>query len=384
MSVFFSINKMTKNTIHGLVLVASLLFIQVALAQQPIEQNDFGADRLGLQSSMDPRSTLEKILPLAEAGDSDMQNVLGFMYFYAEGVGLDYDQAHQWFHLAAEQGNAMAQRNLGLFHSKSWPRIPARYFEPAEANFWFSLHAAGASGGSRLAAGSYSSFLKSVVENGEDIQPAYSGEDIYLTFCAGCHGFDNRAPFPRAPSLLMGDALEKSDSILLGSILDGLNTMPAWRTTFTEQQAMTVLTYARDRFDESSGSSPAGNMGQTNTISLASENEDMGEVVYTQFCGGCHGFNGISYYVNSPSFALRQRMEKSDAQLSHSIRKGRGVMPSWENMLNPQQIDSLVRFIRTLAPAYESGIDHDIRLAPDLYFLFPPIGEAEDNWHIRK
>jgi len=375
---------MTKNTSHGALFVVFLLSIQVGLAQEPNGQGSFGVNRLGLHSSMDPRSTYEKILPLAEAGDPDMQNVLGFMYFYAEGVGLDYDQAHQWFHQAAEQGNPMAQRNLGLLHSSSRPRIPASYYDPVEANYWFSLNAAGASGGSRLAASSYSSFLKSVTEIGEVNYQTNSGEDIYLTFCAGCHGFDSSAPYPRAPSLLMGETLGKSDAALLGSILDGLNTMPAWRKSITEQQAMAVLAYVRDRFDESRDSGPAGNMGQANTISRASGDKDMGEVVYTQFCGGCHGFNGISYYVNSPSFALRQRMEKSDAQLSNSIRKGRGVMPSWENMLNPQQIDSLVHFIRTLAPAYESGIDHDIRLAPELYFLFPPVGEAEDNWHIRR
>lgn len=364
--------------------VVFFLSIQVGLAQQPKGQEGFDANRFGLHSSMDPRSTYEKILPLAKAGDPDMQNMLGFMYFYAEGVGLDYEQAHQWFHQAAEQGNPMAQRNLGLLHSKSWARIPASFDDPVEANFWFSLHAAGASGGSRLAASSYSSFLKPMAENGEVNHRASSGEDIYLAFCAGCHGFDSSAPFPRAPSLLMGETLGKGDSVLLGSILDGLNSMPAWRQTITQQQAMAVLAYLRDRFDESSDSSPPVNMGQTSAISRASDDQDMGEAVYTRFCGGCHGFNGISYYVNSPSFALRQRMEKSDAQLSRSIRKGLGVMPSWENMLNPQQIDSLVRFIRTLAPAYESGIDHDIRLAPELYFLFPPIGETGGNWHIRK
>jgi len=223
---------MTKSIIHGALFVMSLLSIQVGLAQESSNQESFGANRLGLHSSLDPRSTYEKILPLAEAGDPDMQNVLGFMYFYAEGVSLDYDQAHQWFHQAAEQGNPMAQRNLGLFHSSAWPRIPARYKDPLEANYWFSLHAAGVSGGSPLAASSYSSFLKSVSESGEVIHREYSGEDIYLTFCAGCHGFDSSASYPWAPSLLMGETLGKSDSVLLSSILDGLNIMPAWRNHY--------------------------------------------------------------------------------------------------------------------------------------------------------
>jgi len=77
-------------------------------------------------------------------------------------------------------------------------------------------------------------------------------------------------------------------------------------------------------------------------------------------------------------------MYKSDAELAHSIAKGFGIMPSWEYMLRAEQIDSLVRFIRTLAPAYESGIDHDIRVTPELYFLFNPHGESEEGWHIRR
>lgn len=369
--------------VYRALFVVHLLSLQVGLAQEPNRPEGFDANRFGLHSSMDPRSTYEKILPLAEAGDPDMQNVLGFMYFYAEGVGLDYEQAHEWFHRSAEQGSPMAQRNLGLLHSSSRPRIPASYYDPVEANFWFSLHAAGASGGSRLAASSYSSFLKSVAKSGKVNHAAESGADIYLTFCAGCHGFDSNAPFPQAPSLLRGETLDKSDTVLLSSILDGRNRMPAWRKTMTEQQAGAVLVYLRERFAESSAGIAAGNKGQISAVTGAGDDEGVGEGLYTRFCGGCHGFSGISYYVNSPSFALRQRMDKSDAQLSRSISEGLGVMPSWENMLNPQQIGSLVRFIRSLAPAYESGIDHDLRVAPELYFLFPPLGETEDNWHIR-
>jgi mono/diheme cytochrome c family protein len=60
-----------------------------------------------------------------------------------------------------------------------------------------------------------------------------------------------------------------------------------------------------------------------------------GEKIYLQFCGGCHGFNGIAWYVNSPSFALRERLEKSDVELTNSIKNGLGAMPAWEYMLGP-------------------------------------------------
>ena len=45
----------------------------------------------------------------------------------------------------------------------------------------------------------------------------------------------------------------------------------------------------------------------------------VGEKLYITFCAGCHGFNDIAYYVNSPSFALGERLQKSDHELQKSI-----------------------------------------------------------------
>ena len=38
----------------------------------------------------------------------------GVMYASGMGVPLDYQEAVRWYRLAAEQGNAEAQHNLGL------------------------------------------------------------------------------------------------------------------------------------------------------------------------------------------------------------------------------------------------------------------------------
>ena len=39
--------------------------------------------------------------PLAEQGDADSQNNLGFLYYHGQGVPQDYVQAHIWFNLSA-------------------------------------------------------------------------------------------------------------------------------------------------------------------------------------------------------------------------------------------------------------------------------------------
>jgi TPR repeat protein len=40
------------------------------------------------------------------------------MYYYGEGVSQDINEAAKWFRLAAEQGYAKAEYNLGLMYDK--------------------------------------------------------------------------------------------------------------------------------------------------------------------------------------------------------------------------------------------------------------------------
>ena len=55
----------------------------------------------------------EEAKRLAEDGDAEAQNDLGVMYGNGEGVPQDYKEAVKWYRLAAEQGVAAAQYNLG-------------------------------------------------------------------------------------------------------------------------------------------------------------------------------------------------------------------------------------------------------------------------------
>lgn len=365
----------------SIIIPVALIAAQSVFAQRSVD-TPWSPPRSNMQASSSS-TTYERLLPLANAGDTDIQNVLGYMYFHGEGVDQDYRRAHEWFHRSAEQGNLLAQRNLGLMHAQSVPGIPLIYFDPVEANFWFSNLAAGAPDGPELAQQSYEAFVGTVTQ--EDYHPFPDedlGKNVYVTFCAGCHGFNGEAPYQKSPSFARGERLARPGSTLLDSIMNGLNSMPAWRYTLTEAQAQAVLAYVQQRF---------GGDGQNNAQLQPTQIQnlqrrhgellELGEKTYLKYCSGCHGFNGISYYVNSPSFALGNRMEKSDAGLAQSIRDGRGVMPAWENMLHPGDIDALIRFIRTLQPAYESGIDSQLRVAPDTYFMFTPMGERGERWH---
>lgn len=331
-----------------------------------------------------PKTTYERLLPLARANDPEMQHCIGFMYFYGEGVELSFDRAHYWFHLAAEQGDIRSQRNLGIFHARLLPQIPEKYWAPREANLWFSLSAAGEVGSvvSRLASESYGTFLAPEMKRTLlDLPGRDRGQRVYRTLCAGCHGFDGVAPHSSIPSFAAGDRMDQRDRTLIDVVLRGKNLMPAWGDVLSEDMARATVAYIRGslapggRFRTASSTQPAP-VGAP----ASSSKRKLGEETYLKFCGGCHGFNGIATYVNSPSFALRERMSKSDAELSKSIKFGRGVMPSWEYMLEPQQIDALVAFIRTLAAGYEDGIDGQLHPPPDLFYRFRPKGETGQDW----
>ena len=47
----------------------------------------------------------------ADQGDAGAQNNLGVMYANGQGVPQDYVRAHMWFNLSAAQGNQDAARN---------------------------------------------------------------------------------------------------------------------------------------------------------------------------------------------------------------------------------------------------------------------------------
>ncbi len=326
-----------------------------------------------------PITTYERFLPLAVAGDLMIQHFLGYMFFYGEGVELDYEAAHYWFHQAAEEGDSRAQRNLGIFHSRAIARVPEKFYDAGEANLWFSLAAANPENPevSLMAAQSYDKFLAANLEKLKPVADSkHSGKSVYLGFCAGCHGFDGRAAYPEAPSFARGDRLEKSDQVLLTSILHGKGKMPAWSNTLSTVGAGKVLSYVQRQFGQGTGQA----VTEISRVDVLGDDRlALGEQIYLKFCGGCHGFNGIAWYVNSPSFALRERMDKTDAELKQSIRNGRGAMPSWEYMLQPKQIDALVRFIRTLAQSYESGIIGELR-RPEQFLRFRPEGETGSNW----
>ena len=75
--------------------------------------------------------------PFADQGNAIAQNNLGIMYANGEGVPQDYAQAVIWYRKAADQGYAKAQLGLGLMYSNG-QGVPQDYIQ---AHMWWNLAA---------------------------------------------------------------------------------------------------------------------------------------------------------------------------------------------------------------------------------------------------
>ena len=76
----------------------------------------------------------------------------------------------------------------------------------------------------------------------------------------------------------------------------------------------------------------------------------LGRDYYDEFCGACHGYDGVPLLPGAPSFSEGERLEKTDAELVKSIMEGKGdIMPPWKDMLSDEECESILLYLRSMA-----------------------------------
>ena len=76
----------------------------------------------------------------------------------------------------------------------------------------------------------------------------------------------------------------------------------------------------------------------------------LGREIYEEFCGACHGYDGVPLLPGTPSFFEGERLEKTDAELIKSIREGKGdIMPAWQDILSEDECADILRYVRSMA-----------------------------------
>lgn len=78
----------------------------------------------------DHAAALEILLPAAEAGNANAQNIVAIAYDNGRGLAVDKTKARAWYEKSAGQGFAKAQFNLGLMLMKGEGEVAA---DPARA-----------------------------------------------------------------------------------------------------------------------------------------------------------------------------------------------------------------------------------------------------------
>ncbi|MBT6717343.1 MAG: hypothetical protein HOB18_06875 [Nitrospina sp.] len=121
---------------NDLASTVSKLKIEILETQYNFKASDEEIERgRELNDKKDYETEITHWRALSEKGDAFAQFKLGYKYYSgAQGVPKDYKAALKWTHRAAEQGHALAQHNLGIFHANG---------EGVEASlrdsiFWFN------------------------------------------------------------------------------------------------------------------------------------------------------------------------------------------------------------------------------------------------------
>ena len=88
-------------------------------------------------------------------------------------------------------------------------------------------------------------------------------------------------------------------------------------------------------------------------VSLAQKNQRRGEDIFQEKCVGCHGPDGraqtdIGKALQAADLTSDAIQQKSDSQLSKSVRGGKGKMPAFENKLADDEIKAVVAHVKQL------------------------------------
>ncbi|MDE3091538.1 MAG: c-type cytochrome, partial [Chloroflexota bacterium] len=171
-----------------------------------------------------------------------------------------------------------------------------------------------------------------------------SGQKLFATNCAACHGDQGLGSI--GPALNSRKFLTSTDDgtifSLIGSGVPG-SAMPSWSQQhggpFTDQQVNDLVVFIRH------WEATATDRGKPQTTPDPAQ----GAVLFSTICFACHGINGEGTNI-APALNYRELLTTFDDNwFRQTIAQGRPSrgMPTWGKVLSPSQIDSIVAYIRT-------------------------------------
>ena len=185
------------------------------------------------------------------------------------------------------------------------------------------------------------------------------GQQLFVTNCTPCHGqFGEGGPNPAKPGsfivpITTSEFLKTRDDTTLRAIISqgqpssGMSPFGSVNGgPLDDTQIDAIVAYLR-----SWESKPLDTLPEqptpTPTPSLPTELPPSGEKIYVALCAQCHGANGEG--GAGPALNIADFQQDTDQEIFNSISNGipDTAMTAWGEVLNSDQINQLVKFIRT-------------------------------------
>ena len=176
-----------------------------------------------------------------------------------------------------------------------------------------------------------------IPELAKDTKAMATGQRLFLTYCAVCHGSDAGGA-TGFPNLTDNDWLYGGDpATIQTTILDGRNgIMPPWGSVLSAQQVDDVAAYVL---------SLSGRETDTTKI-------DAGKQVFQTYCVACHGADG----KGNTAMGAANLTDKiwlyggSPGTIKQTIMQGRnGTMPAHREFLGEEKVHLLAAYVYSLS-----------------------------------
>jgi mono/diheme cytochrome c family protein len=186
-----------------------------------------------------------------------------------------------------------------------------------------------------------------------------AGQQLFEKNCAVCHGqLGEGGPSPlRADDIIMpissSEFLKTRDDATLRAIIaqgqpnSGMSPFGSSNGGLLEDDEIdAIISYMRSWEENPPVEGPPDVVQPTPTATLVPPS---GDKIYAALCAQCHGQNGeggVSPALNTADF-----QQDTDQEIHDAISKGvpGTAMAAWGEVLNSDQIDQVVKFIRTFA-----------------------------------
>lgn len=180
------------------------------------------------------------------------------------------------------------------------------------------------------------------------------GEVLYISQCADCHGWEGRGNGSAAEFLSINTPTLNREKLFRNHSEDELIDWVLHGKALNIPLSKKAIPRNQSEINEL--------LDHIQTLPRTNwEEVNAGQEIYYGLCVGCHGLYGrgdgnwaSKMSASLPDLSTSQyQKQHSDQQLLKIITEGKGSMPGAGNALDPEQLKTVVAFIRLLSPGFE-------------------------------